>query len=89
MSESQELGQVLVRAFELLRMHQESLFKAKLATTAMTEALKESDPKFAAAYDRHYWELKQGRLGEENALAVRIIEDIKRQLHAAAHGQGA
>jgi hypothetical protein len=74
---------------ELLRLNQESLFKAKLATTAMTEALKESDSKFAAAYDRHYWELKQGRLGEENALAVRIIEDLKRQLHEAARGQGA
>ncbi len=89
MSESQDLGQILVRAFELLRMHQESLFKNKLAATALVEALKESDPEFAAAYDRHYWELKQGQLGEENALAVRIIEDIKRQLHQAAHGQGA
>jgi hypothetical protein len=88
-SESQDLGQVLVRAFELLRMHQESLFKAKLATTAMTEALKESDPKFAAAYDRHYWELKQGRLGEENAVAARAIEDIKRRLQEAAQAQGA
>jgi len=86
-SESQDLGQVLVRAFEMLRMHQESLFKANLATTALVETLKAADPQFAAAYDRHYWDLKQGRLGEENALAVRIIEDIKRQLHQAAQGQ--
>ena len=88
MSESQDLGQVLVRVFEMLRMHQESLFKANLATTALVETLKASNAQFGAAYERHYWDLKQGRLGEENNVAVRIIEDLKRQLHQAAQGQG-
>ncbi len=89
MSESQDLGEVLVRAIEVLRRHQDSIFQAKLATNALVDALKESDPKFAAAYDRHYWELKQGRLGEENAVAVRIIEEIKRQLQENAQAHGA
>ncbi|MGI9101103.1 MAG: hypothetical protein ACR2IF_01545 [Terriglobales bacterium] len=89
MSETQELGHVLVRAFEMLRMHQESMFKATLATTAAVEALKETNPEFAAAYDKHYWELKQGRLGEENNVASRIIDEIKRELRTVAAAQGA
>ncbi len=82
----QDLHQLLARAFEMLRMHQEGLFKATLATTALVNALKDGDPQFAAAYDRHYWDLKQGKLGEENAAAARMIDEIKRELHKAAHG---
>ena len=26
------------------------------------DALKDTNPQFATAYDRHYWELKQGKL---------------------------
>jgi hypothetical protein len=82
-SDSQDVGQILVRALEMLRMHQETLFKNNLATTAAVEALKATNPAFAAAYDKHFWELKQGRLGEENATAVRMIDEIKRALHNA------
>ena len=78
MPENQE--NLLVRIFELLRMHQEALFKANLSIAAAVEALKESDPQFAEAYDRAYWNLKQGRLGEENSTAVRLIDQIKREL---------
>ena len=78
MSENQE--QMMVRIFELLRMHQEAMFKANLSVAAAVEALKESDPQFAESYDKHFWELKQGRLGEENSTAVRIIDQIKREL---------
>ncbi len=88
MSESQDVGQVLVRAIEMLRMHQEVLFKTNLATTAAVEALKATTPGFAAEYDKKFWDLKQGRLGEENSTAVRIIDEIKRALHAA-QSQGA
>ena len=80
MSETHDVEQLLVRIFELLRMHQEALFKANLSVGAAVEALKESDAQFAEAYDKHYWELKQGRLGEENSTAVRIIDQIKREL---------
>ncbi len=83
MSETQDVGQVLVRTIEMLRMHQEVLFRTNLATTAAVEALKATNPAFAAAYDKQFWELKQGRLGEENATAVRIIDEIKRALHNA------
>jgi hypothetical protein len=81
----------LVRIFELLRMHQDALFKANLSIAAAVEALKESDGAFGEAYDRHFWELKQGRLGEENATAMRIIDQLKRELrppHAAGAGAG-
>lgn len=80
MSQSQEMEQTLIRIFEMLRMHQEALFKATLSAAAAVEALKESDPQFAEAYEKHFWELKQGRLGEENSTAVRIIDQIKREL---------
>ncbi len=88
MSESQDVGQVLVRAIEMLRMHQEVLFKTNLAVTAAVEALKVTDPAFASDYDKQFWELKQGRLGEENATAVRMIDEIKRAL-TTAQAQGA
>src|SRR4051794_2410631 len=77
-SENQE--HLLVRIFELLRMHQEALFKANLSIAAAVEALKESDAQFGDAYDKAYWNLKQGRLGEENSTALRIIDQIKREL---------
>jgi hypothetical protein len=82
----QDLHQLLARTFEMLRMHQEALFKANLATTALVDALKDTNPQFAAAYDRHFWELKQGKLGEENATAVRILDELKRQLRDLSHG---
>ncbi len=88
MSESQEIGQALVRAAEMLRLHQELLFKNNLAITAAVAALKATNPAFAAEYDKHFWELKQGRLGEENAIALRMIDDIKRLVHNA-QAQGA
>lgn len=88
MSEPRDVDQLLIRVFEMLRMHQESLFKANLAINAAVEALKETDPNFAESYDRHYWELKQGRLGEENSTAVRIIDQLKRELRAP-HATGA
>jgi len=78
--EPHDVEQLLIRVFELLRMHQESLFKANLAVNAAVEAMKETDAQFAESYDRHYWELKQGRLGEENSTAVRIIDQLKREL---------
>ena len=80
MSENQDVEHLMVRIFELLRMHQEALYKANLSVAAAVEALKESDPQFGEAYDKHFWELKQGRLGEENSTAVRIIDQIKREL---------
>lgn len=89
MSESQDLDHLLVRIFELLRMHQDALFKANLSVAAAVEALKEGDTAFAEAYDRHFWELKQGRLGEEHSTAVRIIDQLKRELrppHATSAG---
>jgi hypothetical protein len=88
-SETHDVEHLLVRIFELLRMHQEALFKANLSVSSAVEALKEFDPQFAEAYDRHFWELKQGRLGEENSTAVRIIDQIKRELrppHAPSAG---
>ncbi len=91
MSEHHDLEQLLVRVFELLRMHQEELFKANLSAAAAIAALKETDAQFAEAYDRHFWELKQGRLGEENATAVRLIDGIKRELRppqASSAGAG-
>jgi hypothetical protein len=84
-SETVDTNQLLVRIFEMLRMHQEAIFKASIEATAAVEALKESDPQFAEAYDRHFWAMKQGQLGEENAIAVRIIDQIKRQMR---HTQG-
>ena len=90
MSENHDLGHLLVRIFELLRMHQEALFKANCSIAATVEALKESDAQFAESYDKHFWELKQGRLGEENSTAVRIIDQIKRELRPPqATGAGA
>ncbi len=83
MNETQDVGQLLVRTLEMLRMQQETLFRNSLAVTAAVEALKATNPAFATAYDKHYWELKQGRLGEENSTAVRILEEIKRALHQA------
>ena len=80
MPDTRDVEHLLVRIFELLRMHQEALFKANLSTEAAIEALKESDAQFGEAYDRHFWELKQGRLGEENSTAVRTIDQIKREL---------
>ncbi len=90
-SEHQDIDQMMVRIFELLRMHQEAVFKANLSIEAAVEALKESDPQFAEAYERRFWDLKQGRLGEENSTAVRLIDQIKRELrppHAAGAGKG-
>ena len=85
-----DVEQLLVRIFELLRMHQEALFKANLSVAAAVEALKETDAQFAESYDKHFWELKQGRLGEENSTAVRIIDSIKRELRPPqATGAGA
>lgn len=80
MSEAHDNHQLLLRTFELLRMHQEALFRANLSIAAAVEALKESDAQFAEAYERHFWELKQGLLGEENSNAVHLIEEIKREL---------
>ncbi len=91
MSETNDIEQLLVRVFEMLRMHQESLFKTNLAVNAAVEALKENDPNFADSYEKHFWELKQGRLGEENSTAVRIIDQLKRELrppHATSAGAG-
>jgi hypothetical protein len=79
-SDNNEIEQLLVRVFEMLRMHQDALFKANLSIGAAVEALKESDAAFAEAYDKRFWELKQGRLGEENSTAVRIIDQLKREL---------
>jgi hypothetical protein len=64
----------------MLRVHQEAMFKSTLATLAVVEALKDADPGFGERYDRHFWELKQGKLGEEHAGAVRMIEEMKRKL---------
>ena len=80
MAETRDMEQLLVRVIEMLRMHQESLFQTSLAVNAAVEALKETDPGFADTYERHYWELKQGRLGEENSTAVRMIDQLKREL---------
>ena len=90
MSDNNDDQHLLLRIFELLRMHQEALFKANLSVAAAVEALKETDPQFAEAYDRRFWELKQGQLGEENSTAVRIIDQIKRELRPPqATGAGA
>ncbi len=83
MRESQDVGQLLVRTLEMLRVQQEALFRNSIAVAAVVESLKTANPAFAAAYDKQYWELKQGRLGEENSTAVKIIEEIKRELHQA------
>src|SRR4051812_4448098 len=48
-SETHDSDHLLVRIFELLRMHQEALFKANLSIAAAVEAIKESDPQFAEA----------------------------------------
>ncbi len=91
MPETRDAEQLLVRIFELLRMHQEALFKANLSIAAAIEALKETDAQFAEAYERHFWELKQGRLGEDNSTAVRTIDQIKRELRppqASSAGAG-
>ncbi len=80
MSETHDTEQWLVRIFEMLRMHQEAVFKANLSIAAAVETLKESDTAFGEAYDRHFWELKQGRMGDDNATAVRIIDQLKREL---------
>jgi hypothetical protein len=80
--ESHDVEQLLIRVIEMLRMHQESLFKVSLEVNAAVEALKEGDAHFAESYDRHYWEAKQGRLGEENSTAVRMIDQLKRELRA-------
>lgn len=91
MPETHDTEHLLIRVFELLRMHQEALLKANLSVNAAVEALKESDASFAEAYDRKYWDLKQGRLGEENNTAVRIIDQLKRELrppHADNAGAG-
>ena len=80
MSETHDVEHLMMRVFEMLRMHQEALYKANLSIAAAVEALKDSDPQFAEAYEKHFWELKQGRLGEENSTAVRIIDQIKRDL---------
>lgn len=90
MSDTHDVEHLLIRVLEMLRMHQESLFKVSLEVNSAVEALKESDASFAEVYDRHYWELKQGRLGEENSTAVRIIDQLKRELRAPnASGAGA
>lgn len=86
--EHHDVDQLLVRIFELMRMHQEALFKTTLSVNAAVEALKDSDTGFADAYEKAYWELKQGRLGEENATAVRIIDQLKRELRPP-HATGA
>ena len=83
-----DVEQLFVRVLEMLRMHQEALFKANLSVHAAVEALKEFDPQFAEAYERHFWDLKQGQLGEENSTAVRIIDQLKRDLRGA-HATGA
>lgn len=91
MSETHDVEQLLVRVFELLRMHQDALFKANLSVAAAVEALKEGDPAFAESYEKHFWELKQGRLGEEHATAIRMIDQLKRELrppHASSAGAG-
>ena len=80
MSDEHNLEQLMLRIFELIRMHQEALFKANLSIAAAVEALKESNPQFAESYEKHFWELKQGLLGEENSTAVRMIDQIKRDL---------
>ena len=80
MSDTHDVEQLLVRIFELLRMQQEELFKANLSVASAVEALKETDPAFADSYDKHFWELKQGRLGEEHSTALRIIDQLKREL---------
>ena len=80
LADTHDTEQLLVRIFEMLRMHQEALFKANLSIAAAVEALKDSDAGFSEAYDKAYWNLKQGRLGEENSTAVRIIDQIKREL---------
>lgn len=83
MSDTVDTNQLLVRAFEMLRMHQEALFKVNIAVTAAVEALKQSDPEFAAAYERHFWEMKQGVLGAEHATAVRMIDQVTQQMRSA------
>ena len=91
MSETHDVEHLLIRVFELMRMHQESLFKANLSVAAAVEALKESDVQFAESFEKHFWELKQGRLGEENSTAVRIIDQLKRELRppqASSAGAG-
>lgn len=90
MSENQDLHDLLTRIFDVLRAHQESLFKTNLAVHAAVETLKENDPDFAESYERHFWEAKQGMLGEENAVAARVIEAIRHQLkQETARAQGA
>ena len=91
MSDTHDVEQLLVRIFELLRTQQDALFKANLSVAAAVEALKEGDSAFAEAYEKHFWELKQGRLGEEHSTAVRIIDQLKRELrppHANSAGAG-
>ena len=91
MSDTHDVEQLLVKIFELLRMQQDALFKANLSVAAAVEAMKQGDTAFAEAYDKHFWELKQGRLGEEHSTAVRIIDQLKRELrppHATGAGAG-
>src|SRR5689334_5002935 len=79
-SDSEDVAQLLIRTCEMLRAHQETVFKSTLATLAVVQALKEKDPAFADLYDHHFWELKQGKMGEEHVAAVRTIEEMKRKL---------
>ena len=89
MADQHDLDQLFIRIFEMLRMHQESLFKTNLAVNAAVDALKEFDPQFAEAYERHFWDLKQGRLGEENSTAVRMIDQLKRELRGVTQASSA
>ena len=90
MSETRDLHDLLTRTFDLLRAHQENLFRVNAAIHALVEALKENDTAFAESFDRHFWEAKQGKLGEENAIAARVIEDIRHYLkHEVGRAQGA
>ena len=89
MSDTQDLHDLLARVLYVLRAHQEAMFQNTLAIHACVEALKESDSTFADAYDRHYWEAKQGKIGEENATANRMIENIRQQLKQSEHEESA
>lgn len=89
MSENQEVHDLLGRLLHVMRAQQEALFKNNLAIYAAVEALKEIDADFNEAYERHYWEAKQGSIGDENASANRLIETIRQQIKQHEHQEAA
>lgn len=78
-----ELIELLAGIAEHLESQQRKLAQLHLATAALLESMKESNPNFGTAYVKHYQAAGKGQIAQLDAAATqgigRLVAELKRR----------